>query len=81
MSIIRPDDLIYGPDLAEKDCFYCYKKFSGVAIFWMGSNGDLWLHPECLLKLAVRMFRDVHEEEITVQDWRRDNNVTTEFQL
>jgi len=65
MSIIFPEDELYGPVLTEKNCFYCYKKFSGAAIFWLGSDGDLWLHPDCVLKLAVRMFRDVHEAEIT----------------
>jgi len=65
MSVVRSHDLIHGPILEKKECFYCYKKFGEIAIFWMGNSSDLWLHPNCVLKLAVRMFRDVHEAEIT----------------
>lgn len=51
-----------GSDI-EKGCFLCWKPLSAPTIHWMGSNGSIFLHPHCVLDLAVRMFRDLHEVE------------------
>ena len=63
MGIIRSNTVIHGEELRTAQCFLCEAGFKDVAILWMG-NGDpglLWLHPDCVTGLAVRMFRDVHE--------------------
>ena len=58
-------DRVYGPPPEGAQCFYCY---GGVprdrpAIEWLGAAGAIWLHPDCALKLIVRLTRDVHEVE------------------
>jgi len=47
--------------LPHGDCFYCGKKMKYPVVTWMGSTGEINLHPDCVLKLSVRLFRDVHE--------------------
>ena len=62
---IRTREKEWGADLpAGTECFYCYQPIAAVAIFWMGNECDLWLHPECVVELTIRLFRDVHEYEI-----------------
>ena len=63
MGIIRSDSVIHGEELHTAECFLCEGGFKEVAILWMGASdlGLLWLHPDCVTDLAVRMFRDVHE--------------------
>ena len=43
------------------DCFLCTKPLITPVVHWMGLTGNIYLHPDCVLRLAVRMFRDVHE--------------------
>ena len=49
-----------------KGCFLCWNPLEDPAIHWMGSTGDIYLHPACVIELAIRMFRDVHEVECTM---------------
>ena len=70
MAVVFPDHEVVGHMLPDQECFYCHNPFDGVAIWWMGHPGDIWIHPGCVFSLAVRMFRDVHEWEISgaIQD-------------
>ena len=42
-------------------CFYCHQPLQDPAIFWMGADGELYLHPDCLFPWFVRLCRDRHE--------------------
>jgi hypothetical protein len=44
-------------------CFYCHDLLTDPAVHWMGSGGDLYLHPACVSALFIRLARDVHEIE------------------
>lgn len=63
MSVIKPDSEIYGEELREAECFYCYKRVWPLAVLWSSNGYHLWMHAKCVKSLAVRMFRDVHEVE------------------
>ena len=63
-------DLGYGPPERGTECFFCHKEVprDEPAIGWLGAGSDsggqfIWLHPDCTLKLIVRLTRDVHEVE------------------
>lgn len=45
----------------EAECFYCGKAVGFPALFWMGATGNVYLHPDCLQLLIVRLMRDLHE--------------------
>jgi hypothetical protein len=56
------------PDLAravrgEAECFYCGHPQTSLAVHWLGSTGQIWLHPSCVVELSVRLFRDLHKIE------------------
>lgn len=42
-------------------CFFCHTLLDDPAVCWSGADADIYLHPDCVPDLAVRMFRDVHE--------------------
>jgi hypothetical protein len=42
-------------------CFLCGGELHDPAVFWMGVTAEIYLHTDCVLDLAVRGFRDVHE--------------------
>jgi len=42
-------------------CFLCEGELHDPAVYWSGTDVGIYLHPDCVLDLAVRMFRDVHE--------------------
>ena len=65
MAIVFHDSDVRGEFLDEQICFFCSQSFDKVAIMWDGSGASIWLHSDCFIKLAIRMFRDVHELEIT----------------
>jgi hypothetical protein len=44
-------------------CFYCWGPLDNPAIEWSGSTGFICLHPGCVVELAIRLVRDVHEVE------------------
>lgn len=47
-----------------EECFYCHHKLADPAIAWWGAGGiTIFLHPQCVVELAIRLFRDVHELE------------------
>ena len=47
-------------------CFYCGETISEDGVFWMGhGQAQLYLHEQCCLNLVVRLFRDVHELQIS----------------
>ena len=46
--------------LKTENCFHCQKPFDNVAIYH-ATRFTLFLHPECVISLAVSMFRDVSE--------------------
>ena len=64
MAIVFHDSDVRGKFLDAQRCFYCGQSFDEVAIMWDGSGASIWLHSDCFIKLAIRMFRDVHELEI-----------------
>lgn len=43
-----------------RECFYCYLPLDDPAVMWIGEH-DIFFHPHCVLNLAIRLFRDVHE--------------------
>jgi hypothetical protein len=45
------------------DCFYCGHPMTSPGIQWLGSTGEIWLHPGCVVELTIRLYRDVHEIE------------------
>ena len=57
-----------------QDCFLCGDRLSDPAVHWMGATGHIYLHPDCVLDLAVRMSRDVHE--IRKPDYYRRRGLT-----
>lgn len=62
-------------------CFHCYRDVTPPVVVWMGSTAEIVMHPECVVELAIRLFRDVHEIEQStqryvtgprsVEEWRR----------
>jgi hypothetical protein len=44
-----------------QECFLCGGGLHDPAVFWMGATAEVYFHPDCVVDLAVRMFRDVHE--------------------
>jgi len=44
-------------------CFYCYGATEDPTIIWVGSTGEIFLHPACAAELIIRLIRDVHELE------------------
>lgn len=69
---LHPEDCI---------CFHCYQLVVPPMVAWMGSTAEIVMHPACVVELAIRLFRDVHEIEKTtqryvtgprsVEEWRR----------
>jgi hypothetical protein len=45
------------------DCFYCGHAMTLPGVQWLGATDEIWLHPSCVIELAIRLFRDVHEIE------------------
>jgi hypothetical protein len=40
-------------------CFYCSEPLTGDNwIFWNGSTGQIWMHPECAKRLADNLNKD-----------------------
>jgi hypothetical protein len=61
-SVPREDGVVF--TAVGQMCFYCYETIhEDPAVHWMGSTGNIYLHPPCMTRLAVRLFRDVHETE------------------
>ena len=63
MAIVFHDSDVRGRFLDAQRCFYCGQSFDEVAIMWSGTD-DIWFHSDCFIKMAIGMFRDVHELEI-----------------
>jgi hypothetical protein len=42
-------------------CFYCGELLSDPAVHWSGFTAEVYLHPQCVVALAVRLGRDLHE--------------------
>lgn len=55
-----------------EDCFYCGEVIEDdPAVEWRGfADARFVLHPDCVLKLTIRLYRDLHELE-TVKKGRR----------
>jgi len=72
MAIVFHDtEILEEFPLGHHDCFFCSQPFIDLspsdqpAIMWDGgSQGELWLHSDCFIKMAMGMFRDVHELEL-----------------
>ena len=70
MSILCSDNRDIYHDLNDVLCFFCFEVLTlwgdtrTPIIHWAGATGDIYLHPDCVLQLAIRMFRDVHEVQI-----------------
>jgi len=41
-----------------QECFYCWQVIHDIGLFWMGNGSDLWLHPDCFMRLTMRLMRD-----------------------
>ena len=57
MSAIFPDAEIGYP---LSNCYYCGNRIKGPCVWWRGAP-DIWLHPECVVQMMIRMMSDVHE--------------------
>jgi len=64
MAIVFHDSDVRGEFLDAQSCFYCGQSFDEVAIMWDGSSDFIWFHSDCFIKMAMGMFRDVHELEL-----------------
>ena len=47
----------------EQPCFYCGSALRSPFVVWTGFGESIALHPGCVVELAIRLFRDVHEIE------------------
>ena len=45
----------------RRPCFFCVEPMIPPLVHWMGAGGDIYLHPDCVFNLALRLYRDVHE--------------------
>jgi hypothetical protein len=52
-----------GRDLKNEECYYCGKEVKPPMVWWRG-NPDIFLHPECVIQLFIRMMKDVHEIQV-----------------
>jgi len=48
-------------------CFYCSKALEFPSIIWNGHESYIIMHPECALKMCVRLIVDVHRVEINTK--------------
>lgn len=46
-----------------KNCSFCGGFLQDPAVFWMGYDVEIILHPICVFGLFIRLGRDVHEIE------------------
>lgn len=43
-------------------CFFCGNRLTAIAVWWGGADqSELWLHPDCVIELTIRLYRDVWE--------------------
>lgn len=59
----RPGDQVIVTAQGET-CFYCHNTTADPAITWAGATAEIFLHPACVVELALRLLRDVHEFEV-----------------
>lgn len=60
--IVRTGHEDYAP-LEGELCFYCHQRLRAPSVLWIGADGDIYLHPECVVELTIRLFRDLWELE------------------
>ncbi len=53
-------------------CFFCGKEADSPMVYWAGQTSSLQgpvlvLHPGCAVDLTVRLYRDVHEVQQTLE--------------
>lgn len=46
---------------AGQQCFYCGERSIDPAIHWSGFTGEVYIHEACVVELAIRLFRDLHQ--------------------
>lgn len=46
-----------------RECFYCGKELEYPRILWSGYTAEIWLHPDCVVLLNIRLCRDVWESQ------------------
>jgi hypothetical protein len=56
-----PDEQGIAHTAVGRECFLCGDTLHDPAVFWMGTTSEIYLHADCVLDLAIRTFRDVHE--------------------
>lgn len=44
-------------------CFFCGGSLTDPALHWLGSTGELYVHPACWPGWSARIWRDYHELE------------------
>lgn len=42
------------------DCFYCTESLTFPAVHWLGATGPIALHPNCTLRLFMRLAVDLY---------------------
>ena len=57
----------------ESPCFYCSQPVGDPAVQWMGATATIFLHPECVGQLMLRIERDVAaiHRDYDRQRWER----------
>lgn len=60
-AVLRGDeqDKVFTP--WGNDCFYCGDKAWPPFVMWQGVPDTIYLHPECAIRLMIRLMRDVHD--------------------
>ena len=56
-----PDEQGIAHTATGQACFYCGEPLQDPAVHWSGFPGSIYLHPECVPELVIRLFRDLHE--------------------
>ena len=56
-------DAWFANTFRQQCCFYCGHGLASPFVIWMGFGEPIALHPACVVELAIRLFRDVHEIE------------------
>jgi hypothetical protein len=57
-----PDEQGVAFTAVGQECFLCCERFQrDPAVHWAGATGHIYLHPECVPDLFIRLARDVWE--------------------
>jgi hypothetical protein len=54
-------DVFHLCPLPSDCCFLCFEPVDHPAIYWRGHDGQIWLHPQCVLEFTAKLQADVRE--------------------